>query len=112
MNDFTPDKVKDLLESAISSSSAAWTAQSKYFDDLVKRNVSTFSALSDARIASLKEIGGSQTFNQAFEANIAYEDALREELKNMYEDNAQAWNKLQEELKTIYTSGENDEEAA
>ena len=35
MNDMTPDKIKDLLESAIKSNTSAWVAQSKYFDDLV-----------------------------------------------------------------------------
>lgn len=112
MNDFTPDKVKNLLEMAINNSSAAWAAQSKYFDDLVKRNVTAFSTLSEARIESLKEIGESETFNQAFEANIAYEDSVREELKKMYEENMQAWEALQSELKTIYTASEDEEDAA
>lgn len=112
MNDMTPDKIKDLLETAIKNNTAAWSAQSKYFDDLVKRNVATFSSLSDARVSSLKEIGESQTFNQAFEANIAYEDAVREELKNMYEDNQKSWEALQSELKGIYVPASSAEEVA
>ncbi len=63
MTDITPEKVKDLLESAITSSTEAWGAQSKYFDDLIKRNVASFTTLSDARIESLKTIGESQSFN-------------------------------------------------
>ena len=46
MTDTTSDKVNDLLESAIDNSTEAWDAQSKYFDDLVKRNVASFSTLS------------------------------------------------------------------
>jgi gas vesicle protein len=103
VNDITPDKIKDLLESAINSSTSAWVAQSRYFDDLVKRNVSSFASLADSRVDSLKQISESTTFNDAFEANVAYEDAVRDELKKMYDDNASAWEKLQGELKEIYT---------
>jgi hypothetical protein len=112
MNDTTPDKSKDLLESAIKSNTAAWNAQSKYFDKLVKRNIASFASLSDARVASLKEINESLTFNQAFEANIAYEDMVREELKKMNDDNQKAWEELQSELKGIYLPTSNGEEAA
>lgn len=112
MDDMTPDKIKDLLDTAIKSNTAAWGAQSKYFDDLVKRNVASFAALSEARISSLKQISESQTFNQAFEANIAYEDAVREELKKMYEENRQAWDELQDDIKAIYTPSGDEEEAA
>ena len=112
MNDMTPDKIKDLLETAIKNNTTAWSAQSKYFDALLKRNVASFASLSEARVTSLKEIAESQTFNQAFEANIAYEDSVREELKKMYEENMQAWEALQSELKTIYTASEDEEDAA
>lgn len=112
MNDMTPDKIKDLLESAIKSNTAAWAAQSKYFNDLIKRNAASFASLSDARIASLKEIGESQTFNQAFEANIAYEDTMRAELNKLYEDNQKSWEKLQDELKGIYLPASSAEDAA
>jgi hypothetical protein len=53
MSDNKPDKVNDLLEAAINNSTQAWDAQSKYFDDFIKRNVAAFATLSDARIESL-----------------------------------------------------------
>jgi hypothetical protein len=109
MTDVTPEKVKDLLESAINNSTNAWGAQSKYFDDLVKRNVASFAALSDARIASLQTIGESQNFNEAFEANIAYEETVRAQMTKMHVDNTQAWDDLQGELATIYTPINDDE---
>ncbi len=111
MTDTTSDKVNDLLESAIDNSTEAWDAQSKYFDDLVKRNVASFSTLSDARIESLTAIGESQNFNQAFEANIAYEQTVREELEKMHAENTQAWNDLRVELSAIYVAIDSDEEA-
>ena len=112
MNDTTPDRIKDLLEKAINNSTEAWVAQTRYFDDLVKRNIATFSTLSDARVQSLKEIGESQSFNEAFEANIAYEDSVREELQKMNAENSQAWENLQVELQAIYTPTDCDDEAA
>jgi hydroxymethylpyrimidine/phosphomethylpyrimidine kinase len=109
MTDVTPERVKDLLESAINNSTEAWAAQSRYFDDLVKRNGASFAALSDARIESLKVIGESQTFNQAFEANIAYEQTVREALEKMHEENLQAWSDLQKDLSSVYTAADSDE---
>jgi hypothetical protein len=109
MSDTTPDKVKDLLESAINSSTEAWALQSKYFDDLVKRNVASFAALSEARIESLKTIGESHNFNQAFEANIAYEQIVSEQMTKMHDDNTQAWEYLQAELSEIYEPIDLDE---
>jgi hypothetical protein len=109
MTDVTPEKVNDLLESAINNSTDAWEAQSKYFDDLVKRNVASFAALSEARIESLQTIGESHNFNEAFEANIAYEETVRAQMTKMHVENTQAWDDLQGELATIYTPIDDDE---
>lgn len=112
MTDSTPDRVKNLLEAAINNSTEAWAAQSYYFDDLVKRHVASFAALSDARIESLKAISESQTFNQAFEANIEYEQTVRKALEKMQAENAQAWTELQHKIAAVYSAPENDEDAA
>ena len=112
MTDVTPDKIKDLLESAIKSNTNAWAAQSKYFDELVKRNVNSFATLAEARMESLKQINESQTFNEAFEANVAYEDAVRDELTKLYDRNLDAWDDLQGKLEDIYTAAPEDEAAS
>lgn len=112
MEDMTPDKIKNLLETAIKNNTTAWSAQSRYFDELLKRNVVSMTHLSEARIASLKEIGESQTFNQAFEANIAYENAVLEELKKLYDSGHKSWEALQEELEGIYSASSTDDAAA
>jgi hypothetical protein len=112
MNDVTQDKLSNLLESAISASTSAWDAQNRYFDELISRNVESFSKLSAARISSLQEISESRNFNEAFEANIAYEDVVRDELQQLFEDNKAAWEVLQSELQAIYTPVEGDEDAA
>jgi hypothetical protein len=112
MTDSTPDKVKNLLEAAIKNSTEAWAAQSDYFDDLIKRHVASFAALSDARIESLKTISESLTFNQAFEANIEYEQTVRKALEKMQVENAQAWTELQQKIAAVYAASDTDEDAA
>jgi len=75
-------------------------------------HVASFATLSDARIESLKEIGESQSFNQAFEANIAYEQTVRDEFRRMREDNERAWIDLEKRLSEIYVATDNGEESA
>jgi len=104
-----PDKIKDLLESAIKANSAAWLAHSKYFDDLVQRNMQSFATLSSARDTSLKEIGESLTFNEAFEANMMYEEAVHDEVKKLKEENDNAWTELVAKLEKIYSLDSKDE---
>lgn len=111
MADNTPDKVNDLLEAAIDNSTRALDAQSKYFDDFIRRSAASFATLSDARIESLKEIGESQSFNQAFEANIAYEQTVRDEFRKLREDNERAWNDLEKKLSAIYVTTDDDDES-
>lgn len=108
----TPDRIKDLLATAIKNNTTAWSAQSKYFNALLKRNVASFASLSDVPGNSLKEIGEPQTFNQAIGANIAYEDTVRDELKILYDDSRKSWERLQDELKGIYPGSASDDEAA
>ena len=45
----------------------------------------------------------SRTFNQAFEANLAFEEKVREELVALQEANTRSWESLVENLKAIYT---------
>jgi hypothetical protein len=103
--------MSDNKPAAINNSTQAWDAQSKYFDDFIKRNVAAFATLSDARIESLKAIGESQSFNQAFEANIAYEQTVRDEFRKMREDNERAWIDLEMKLSAIYVTTDNNEES-
>jgi hypothetical protein len=49
------------------------------------------------------ELRESQTFNQAFEANLAFEEKVREELSALQEANTKSWEDLVSNLKGIYT---------
>ena len=103
MNTITPDTIKQFFEQAAKANADAWAAQASYFDSMVKRNSKCFTALADARVTSLREMAESKTFNQAFEANLAFEETLRDELGRLQDDNVKAWENLQSGLKTIYT---------
>ncbi len=103
MTQVTPESIKEFFEQAATAYGDAWQAQADYYEGLVRRNAKAMTELADARIASFNEMRESKTFNQAFEANLAFEDKLREELFTLQEENTRAWEKLVEDLKGIYT---------
>ena len=101
----TPESIKGFFKQAAKSYGDAWKSQAEYYDGLVKRNTKALTGLGDARIASLKEMSAAQTFNQAFEANLAFEEQVREDLARLQEENAKSWQGLMDEMKAIYTPG-------
>jgi hypothetical protein len=48
----------------------------------------------------------STTFNQAFEANLAFEEKVREDLVALRKANTKSWETLVEQLTAIYTPAE------
>ncbi len=103
MTAVTPESIRQFFEQAATAYGDAWKAQAEYYESLVRRNTKAFTDLADARIASFREIRAAKTFNQAFEANLAFEDKVREELIALGEANTQSWEHLLDELKGIYT---------
>ena len=106
MTQVTPDSVREYFEQATKAYGSAWQAQASYFDGLVRRNTKALVDLADARIAAFNEMREAKTFNQAFEANIAFEEKVREELASLHEENTKAWEKLDQEVRSIYTPAE------
>jgi hypothetical protein len=102
MTQVTPENIKEFFEQATNAYGDAWKAQASYYDGLVRRNAKAMTDLADARVASLSEMRDSKTFNQAFEANIAFEEGVREGLVALQEENTKSWDALVEELKGIY----------
>ena len=103
MTQVTPESIKEFFEQAAIAYGDAWKVQASYYDDLVRRNTKAFTDLADARITSLNEMRDAKTFNQAFEANIAFEEGVREGLVALQEQNTKSWDALVEQLKGIYT---------
>jgi hypothetical protein len=104
MKKLTTENIQQFIEGAAKSSAEAFEAQVHYFDDLFKRNAKVFSTLAGAQLHGIKELTSAKTFSQAFEANLAFEEAVRETLQEAYEDNQEAWESLKENLKAIYQS--------
>jgi len=98
----TSENIQHFFENAATSTVEAMKTQASYFEALVKRNTKVFSSLTGESLSSLKEVATSRTFSQAFEANLAFEAAVREELEKLHEDNMKAWDALQSSLKAIY----------
>ena len=103
MTQVTPENIKEFFEQAAKAYGDAWKVQADYYEGLVRRNTKAMTDLADARVASFNEMRESQTFNQAFEANLAFEEKVREGLVALQEENTKSWEKLVEELKGIYT---------
>jgi hypothetical protein len=103
MTQVTPESIKDFFEQATKAYGDAWKVQADYYDGLVRRNAQAMTDLADARVASFNEMRESKTFNQAFEANLAFEEKVREGLVALQEENTKSWEKLVDELKGIYT---------
>jgi hypothetical protein len=102
MTQVTPENIKEFFEQAANAYGDAWKAQASYYDDLVRRNTKALTDLADARIASLNEMSDAKTFNQAFEANLAFEESVREGLVALQEENTKSWDALVEDLQGIY----------
>ncbi len=102
-NTLTPESIREFFEQAAKVNLDAWNAQANYFDGLLKRNTKVFTTLADARLTSFKEMSEAKTFNQAFEANLAFEDQFSEELQGLQESNTKAWEALLNNLKDVYT---------
>jgi len=106
MTEVTPENIKQIVEDATAAYTNACKVQAEYNDVLVRRNTQALVELADARISSFKEMRDSSTFNQAFEANLAFEEKVREDLVTLQEENTKSWETLVEELTAIYTPAE------
>ena len=101
-NELSFENIQKFFEQNAKANADAWTSQTAYFDGLVMRNAEYLKNLGEARMASYKEMSEAKTFNQAFESNLAFEEKLREDLTELQDKNAKAWEALLEDLKTIY----------
>ena len=106
MNDLKLENIQQFFESAAKANADAWASQTAYFESLVKRNTKCFTELGEARVASLKEMSEAQTFNQAFESNLVFEEKVREDLTALQESNIKAWESMLEQMKDIYVPAE------
>lgn len=106
MTQVTPESVREFFEQAAKAYGDAWKVQAEYYDGLTRRNMKAFTELADARMESFREMRDSKTFNQAFEANLAFEEKVREELVSLQEANTKSWETLVTNLKGIYTPAE------
>jgi hypothetical protein len=102
MAQVTSENIRKFVGQAAAAYGDAWKAQAEYYEGLLRRNTKAWTELADARIESFKEMRESRTFNQAFEANLAFEEKVREELVALQEDNTRSWESLVENLKAIY----------
>ncbi len=107
MTQINPESIKNFFEQATSAYGESWKAQASYYDDMVRRYTKAMTDFADARMTSFAEMRDSQTFNQAFEANLAFEEKIREGMVALQEENTKSWEKLSEDMKGIYVQTTN-----
>ena len=107
MNELSLENIQEFIEKSAKANKDAWDSQATYFEGLIQRNTECFKDLGEARVNSFKEMSEAQTFNQAFESNLAFEEKVREDLTALQEENIKAWESMLDQLKAIYTPAEN-----
>lgn len=102
MTQLIPENIRQFVEQAATANTDAIKTQTSYLEALIKRNARVFASLAGASVNSLKELTSSKTFSEGFDAGLAFEETLRDELEQLHEDNLQAWEALEGSLKSIY----------
>lgn len=102
MSMLTTRSIQQIFEQAVNTGVDTFKAQSGYMEALAKRHGKAVSSLASTGLSNLEVLAGSKTFTQVLEANLAFEESLREELGYLHEENVQAWKDLQNALKSIY----------
>ncbi len=104
MTDLIPEKIENFLQQTAQAATDSWAAHGRYYEGMIKRNSRCFSVLGEARMASFKGLSQSKTFSGALAVNQGFEKQARDELSQLRDDSAKAWEILQQDLKAIYSS--------
>ncbi|MAT52808.1 MAG: hypothetical protein CMK32_16650 [Porticoccaceae bacterium] len=97
-----PKKFQSFFEKVAETNVKAFEAQTRYFENLMKRNAALMSDLTASRINELKELAGTRDVSSAIKNSSAIQHDLQERMQQMYEENLAAWDELQTELKELY----------
>jgi hypothetical protein len=101
--DFDPGKFQSYFEKVAETNVKAFEAQTRYFENLLRRNATLMSELTSSRISGLKEITTSPDLSTAIQCSSAVNRETQEKMQQLYEQNLAAWEELQGELKELYT---------
>ncbi|MEH6910463.1 MAG: hypothetical protein V7459_07735, partial [Oceanicoccus sp.] len=108
MSKYSPENIQKLIKNVGSASSEALSTQASFYQDSMKRNATCFGDLAKARMTSFQEMAKSKTFTEAFEANAAFEQKVRDDLSALTEETTAAWKDLTSNLQELYTFKEEE----
>lgn len=108
MSKYSPENIQKLIKNVGSASSEALSTQASFYQESMKRNASCFGDLAKARMTSFQEMAKSKTFTEAFEANAAFEQKVRDDLSALTEETTTAWKDLTANLQELYTFKEEE----
>lgn len=100
--DFDPRKFQAYFEKAAETNVKAFEAQTRYFQNLLKRNATLMSEMTSSRVSRLKDLATSRDISTAIKSTSETNQETREKMQALYEENMAAWEELQAELKELY----------
>jgi hypothetical protein len=104
MTGLSAERIRRLTSTAASASVEALSLHARFQRERVNRSLDCLKELAEARMTSLREMAEAKSLTQAFEANLAFERKTAEGLRNLYEENVQAWESLLKELRGLYSA--------
>ena len=103
MSNYSPENIQKLIKNVGNASSEALSTQANFYQQSMKRNATCFGDLAKARMTSFQSMAKSKTFTEAFEANAAFEQKVRDDLSALTEETTTAWKDLTSSLQDLYT---------
>ena len=101
-------QVRDFYENLGKQSAKAWEMQQEFYREFSERQTAEFTAISEERLASLKQLPEIETPAQLFELGIELEESARERLTQLHSDNISALEKLYRDLAELYAPVKQD----
>ena len=94
--------MREIYENYNAQSSRAWELQQDFYRDFGERQVEVYTAITEERMDSLKQLPEIETPAQLFELGMKLDESARERLIKLYEDNSSAIQQHYSDLAEIY----------
>ena len=94
-------KMKEMVEKTLSTNMKVIKLQSRFAEDLMKRNTAVMFEMADARIGHLQELTHIKSFSDLYENTLEIEGSMRDKIVMLYQDNTQSAKDFGEELKNV-----------
>ena len=95
-------EIREFYENFTAQSARAWEMQQEFYREFGERQSAVFNAITEERLASLKQLPEIETPTQLFELGVELEESARERLTQLNTDNASALEKHYRDLAALF----------